>query len=164
MSQRKVRPSAVARRGTRCLAGASILLILCAVVTIPQCGKMGRKRMPRMVFIWNATDRPFTDAEVLIGPASCPGGYIGPGGTAGSSGFPLQRYETARVIWRTDDGVKHERELKIKSVLPKQLYSDDEVWFRIGEDSDVSVIVSKLSELEPRFRENERQKPLTATK
>ncbi|HEV7226768.1 MAG TPA: hypothetical protein VGN42_28935 [Pirellulales bacterium] len=162
MAQGKLRTSHLARSGVRWLAGMSILMVLCAVVTVPQCGKMSRKKIPFGVFIWNATDRPITDAEVLIGPVSCPAGWLTPGNRKGSSGFAVQRYETARVIWRTDDGVKHEQELKIKSALPKQLYGDDEVWFKIGEGSDVTVIVRKLSEPEPPDWENQRPKPVRA--
>jgi hypothetical protein len=90
------------------------------------------------VVIVNDTDATIREADVAFDGFHSGGGTLPPGIFSVYGGVTHRIPERALVRWRTSDGVLHEQEVEVRSLLPRD-DKGEEVNFLIRQNNTVSV-------------------------
>ena len=125
--------------------GARAILVLFVVwAGCPGCRSSNRPPY-YTVCMKNETEALIRGTEVLFGSNSMGGGSLRPGGLAFYHGVPVHVPEKARVVWKSEDGQQHEKEVEVLRLMPSRM-NEITVFFVIKKDG--SVVVTPLTEKE----------------
>jgi hypothetical protein len=93
----------------------------------------------------NETGALIRGAEVLFGTNSIGGGSMMPGALKFYHGVPVGVPEKARVVWKSEDGQQHEKQVEVLRLMPSRM-NEITIFFVINKDG--SVFVKPLTEKE----------------
>ena len=115
----------------------NIFLLLQLILFMTGCQTMSQTPTYSVVLI-NGTSNTIDDAHVRFGQFESVGGYLRPGIKSTHRFVPLPPPEKALVVWKSQDGVSHEKTVEVLKTLPKD-FNDEDIIFTILEDDNVTV-------------------------
>lgn len=127
------------------------LLLLTGVFLLMGCDEYS-------VVIENGSTSKIFGADIRYGDFSSGGGIIGANTAKEHAGVRAPILDYATVTWRTEDGTTYERQVKVKSRLPRGFNKGDLI-FTILDGGEVELSFETWAEQDAREAERRRRNP-----
>lgn len=105
--------------------------------------------VPYDAILENSSSGKITKAHVIFGDMVFPGGILRPGIATTTSHPSTPIPKVATIEWQSSDGVFHEKDVVVKSKLPRRSPGEYyKIFFRVtGDDVEVEIIASQYLNL-----------------